>query len=160
MSLLRTFETGLRGIAAHRLRSILTTLGILFGVAAVISTVGIGQASSDAVNSRIASLGTNELTITGGSSVSSGVRGGAGSAATLTMADVTGLSDRSNAPDIVAVAPENQTSTTVINGSTNSTTTVEGSSADWLTANSRSLAGGSLFKRLSRLPGLSRGHIR
>ena len=145
MSLLRTFETGLRGIAAHRLRSILTTLGILFGVAAVISTVGIGQASSDAVNSRIASLGTNELTITGGSSVSSGVRGGAGSAATLTMADVTGLSDRSNAPDIVAVAPENQTSTTVINGSTNSTTTVEGSSADWLTANSRSLAGGSFF---------------
>jgi len=56
VSLLRTFETGLRGIAAHRLRSFLTTLGILFGVAAVISTVGIGQASSDAVNSRIASL--------------------------------------------------------------------------------------------------------
>jgi putative ABC transport system permease protein len=145
MSLLRTFETGLRGIAAHRLRSILTTLGILFGVAAVISTVGIGQASSNAVNSRIASLGTNELTITGGSSVSVGVRGGAGSAQTLTMADVTGLSDASNAPDIVAVAPENQTSTTVINGSVNSTTTVEGSSGQWLTANSRSLAGGSFF---------------
>ncbi len=145
MSLLRTFETGLRGIAAHRLRSILTTLGILFGVAAVISTVGIGQASSNAVNSRIASLGTNELTITGGSSVSGGVRGGAGSAQTLTLADVTGLSDSSNAPDIVAVAPENQTSTTVINGSVNSTTTVEGSSAQWLTANSRSLAGGSFF---------------
>jgi putative ABC transport system permease protein len=145
MSLLRTFETGLRGIAAHRLRSILTTLGILFGVAAVISTVGIGQASSNAVNSRIASLGTNELTITGGSSVSVGVRGGAGSAQTLTMADVTGLSDPSDAPDIVAVAPENQTSTTVINGSVNSTTTVEGSSAQWLTANSRSLAGGSFF---------------
>jgi putative ABC transport system permease protein len=145
MSLLRTFETGLRGIAAHRLRSILTTLGILFGVAAVISTVGIGQASSNAVNSRIASLGTNELTITGGSSVSVGVRGGAGSAQTLTMADVTGLSDPSDAPDIVAVAPENQSSTTVINGSVNSTTTVEGSSAQWLTANSRSLAGGSFF---------------
>ena len=102
MSLLRTFETGLRGIAAHRLRSILTTLGILFGVAAVISTVGIGQASSNAVNSRIASLGTNELTITGGSSVSGGVRGGAGTAQTLTMADVTGLSAQARADRVAA----------------------------------------------------------
>ena len=145
MSLLRTFETGLRGIASHRLRSILTTLGILFGVAAVISTVGIGQASSDAVNSRIASLGTNELTITGGAAVTAGVRGGAGTAATLTMADVNGLNDKGNAPDIVAVAPENQASTTVVNGSINATTTVEGSSADWLTANARTLSDGSFF---------------
>ncbi len=145
MSLFRTFETGLRGIAAHRLRSILTTLGILFGVAAVISTVGIGQASSDAVNSRIASLGTNELTISGGSSFSGGVRGGAGSAQTLTMADVSGLSDKGNAPDVVAVAPENQTSTTIVNGATNATTTVEGSTQDWLTANSRSMADGTFL---------------
>jgi putative ABC transport system permease protein len=145
MSLLRTFETGLRGIASHRLRSILTTLGILFGVAAVISTVGIGQASSDSVNSRIAALGTNELTISGGAATIGGVRGGTGSAATLTMADVTGLADPGNAPDIVAVAPEDQSSTTVVNGATNVTTTVEGSSADWLVANSRSLSDGSFF---------------
>jgi putative ABC transport system permease protein len=145
MSLLRTFQTGLRGIAAHRLRSILTTLGILFGVAAVIATVGIGQASSDSVNSRIASLGTNELTITGGSSVSSGVRGGAGSAATLTMSDVSGLQNRVGAPDILAVAPENQTSSTIVNGSLNSTSTVQGSTAGWLTANSRTLSDGTFF---------------
>jgi putative ABC transport system permease protein len=145
MNLLRTFETGLRGITAHRLRSLLTTLGILFGVAAVISTVGIGQASSDAVNSRIASLGTNELTISGGSSVSGGVRGGTGTAQTLTMADVSGLSDRGDAPDIVAVAPEDQSSTTVVNGATNTTTTVEGSTQDWLMANSRSLADGTFI---------------
>src|SRR5204863_10168628 len=49
MSLLHTIETGLRSLLGHRLRSVLTTLGILFGVAAVISTVGIGQASSDSV---------------------------------------------------------------------------------------------------------------
>jgi putative ABC transport system permease protein len=145
VSLLRTFQTGLRGIAAHRLRSILTTLGILFGVAAVIATVGIGQASTDSVNSRIASLGTNELTITGGSSVSAGVQGGAGSAATLTMADVTGLQDQVGAPDILAVAPENQTSSTIVNGSLNSTSTVQGSTAGWLTANSRSLSEGTFF---------------
>jgi putative ABC transport system permease protein len=145
MSLMRTFETGLRGIAAHRLRSILTTLGILFGVAAVISTVGIGQASANSVNSRIAALGTNQLTISSGSSVSGGVRGGAGSAATLTMADVSGLQDSTGAPDIVAVAPENQTSTTIVNGSTNTTTTVEGSSEGWPAASSRTVADGIFF---------------
>lgn len=145
MSLLRTFETGLRGIAAHRLRSILTTLGILFGVAAVISTVGIGQASSDSVNSRIASLGTNELTITGGTSLSGGVRGGAGSAATLTMVDVKGLQDQAGLPDILAVAPEDQTNATIVNGSSNSTNTVEGSSEGWLTANSRTISDGRFF---------------
>jgi putative ABC transport system permease protein len=145
VNVLRTFETGLRGIMAHRLRSILTTLGILFGVAAVISTVGIGQASTDSVNSRIASLGTNELTITGGSSVSAGVQGGSGSAATLTMTDVSGLQDRTGAPDILAVAPENQTNSTLVNGPINSTTTVEGSTADWPTANSRTLSAGTFF---------------
>jgi putative ABC transport system permease protein len=145
VSLLRTFDTGLRGIAAHRLRSILTTLGILFGVAAVIATVGIGQASSDSVNSRIASLGTNELTITGGTSVSGGVRGGAGSAATLTMGDVVGLQDQGGLPDILAVAPENQTNTTIVSGASNSTSTVEGSSEGWLTANSRTISDGRFF---------------
>ena len=145
MNVLRTFETALRGIAAHRLRSVLTTLGILFGVAAVISTVGIGQASSDTVNSRIASLGTNELTISGGSSVSGGVRGGQGSVATLTMNDVTGLSSKLNAPDISAVAPANQSSATVVNGSLNTTTTVVGSSQAWLDANNKTLASGSFF---------------
>jgi putative ABC transport system permease protein len=145
VSLLRTFDTGLRGIAAHRLRSILTTLGILFGVAAVIATVGIGQASSDSVNSRIASLGTNELTITGGTSLSGGVRGGAGSAATLTMADVKGLQDQAGLPDILAVAPEDQTNATIVNGSSNSTNTVEGSSEGWLTANSRTISDGRFF---------------
>ena len=78
--LLRTFDTGIRGLLGHRLRSILTTLGILFGVAAVICTVGIGTASADSVNSRIAALGTNLLTVSPGSTTSFGVRGGGGSA--------------------------------------------------------------------------------
>ncbi len=80
VSLLHTFATGLRGILSHRLRSILTTLGILIGVAAVISVVGIGQASSESVEARIDALGTNLLTISGGSSSTAGVQGGFGSA--------------------------------------------------------------------------------
>ena len=146
MSPLRTFETGLRGILGHRLRSILTTLGILFGVGAVICTVGIGQASSDSVNARIAALGTNLLTVSGGQSVTGGVRGGAGSATTLTMDDVTGLRDKSNAPDIGAVAPVVQTNSTLVAGAQNTTTQVQGSTADWLLANARSVVDGVFFK--------------
>ena len=61
------------------------------------------------------------------------------------MTDVSGLQDRTGAPDILAVAPENQTSSTVVNGPVNSTTTVEGSTADWPTANSRTLNAGAFF---------------
>jgi putative ABC transport system permease protein len=145
MSLLHTVETGLRSLLGHRLRSVLTTLGILFGVAAVISTVGIGQASSDSVTARISSLGTNLLTISPGSTLASGVFGGGGSANTLTMADVTGLLDRQNAPDIAAVAPVSQGRASLVSASSNWSTTVSGSTPDWLAANSRSMASGSFF---------------
>jgi putative ABC transport system permease protein len=142
MSLLRTFDTGMRGLLGHRLRSILTTLGILFGVAAVICTVGIGTASADSVNSSIAALGTNLLTVSPGSTVSFGVRGGAGSANTLTMDDVTGLEDKQDAPDISAVAPVVSGTATLVSTSSNESTTVQGSTASWLAANARALSSG------------------
>jgi putative ABC transport system permease protein len=145
VTLLHTIETGLRSLLGHRLRSVLTTLGILFGVAAVISVVGIGQASSDSVTARISSLGTNLLTISPGSSVSGGVFGGGGSANTLTMDDVTGLLDRQNAPDIAAVAPVAQGRESLVSASSNWSTTVSGSTPDWLTANARSIGSGSFI---------------
>ena len=145
MNLLHTIETGLRSLLGHRLRSVLTTLGILFGVAAVIATVGIGQASSDSVTARISSLGTNLLTVSPGSSVSAGVSGGAGSSNTLTMADVAGLSDHQNAPDIAAVAPVSQGRESLVSSSSNWSTTVSGSTPDWLTANARSVGSGTFI---------------
>jgi len=145
MNLKHTFLTGVRGILGHRLRSILTTLGILFGVAAVICTVGIGQASSDQVNSQIAALGTNLLTITPGSTSAGGIFGGAGSASTLTMSDATGLADKANAPDIQAVAPVVQARETMVSSSSNWSTTVSGSTPAWLVANARSMLAGAFF---------------
>jgi putative ABC transport system permease protein len=145
MTLMRTFETGLRGLAGHRLRSVLTTLGILFGVAAVIATVGIGKASSDSVTSRIQALGTNLLTISPGSTVSGGVFGGAGSATTLTMDDVRGLSDRQNAPDIQAVAPIVQARKSLVSSASNWNTNVQGSSPDWVVTNARTIQSGHFF---------------
>jgi putative ABC transport system permease protein len=145
---MHTVATGMRGILSHRLRSILTTLGILFGVAAVISTVGIGTASSQSVENSINALGTNLLTITGGSSSRSGVRGAMGSAATLTMSDVAGLEDHDDAPDIAAVAPVVEGSATLTTASgTNYTSTVQGSTPAWLATNARSVAQGSFFSQ-------------
>ncbi len=145
MSLAHTIETGLRSLLGHRLRSVLTTLGILFGVAAVIATVGIGQASSDSVTARITSLGTNLLTISSGSSVTGGVFGGAGSANTLTMSDVSGLQDRQSAPDIQAVAPVTQGRASLVSSSGNWSTTVSGSTAGWLLTNSRTVGTGTFI---------------
>ncbi|MBV9101099.1 MAG: ABC transporter permease [Candidatus Dormibacteraeota bacterium] len=145
MTLLRTFETGVRGLLSHRLRSVLTTLGILFGVAAVICTVGIGQASAASVTARIAALGTNLLTITPGSTVSAGVFGGSGSASTLTMADVAGLQNKDDAPDVGAVAPVVQGRGSLISTSSNWSTTVQGSTPDWITTNARSVGAGAFF---------------
>jgi putative ABC transport system permease protein len=145
MNLLRTFDTGMRGLLGHRLRSILTTLGILFGVAAVICTVGIGTASANSVNSRIAALGTNLLTVSPGTTSSFGVRGGSGSANTLTMEDVSGLEDKRDAPDVAAVAPVVAGTATLVSTSSNWSTTVQGSSPGWLTTNARTLSEGAFF---------------
>jgi putative ABC transport system permease protein len=145
LSLFHTIETGLRSLLGHRLRSVLTTLGILFGVAAVIATVGIGQASSDSVTARITSLGTNLLTISSGSSVAGGVFGGGGSANTLTMADVTGLQDRLSAPDIGAVAPVSQGRASLVSASSNWSTTLSGSTDGWLITNTRTVGTGTFI---------------
>ncbi|HEX4214610.1 MAG TPA: ABC transporter permease [Candidatus Dormibacteraeota bacterium] len=145
MSWYSILATGMRSLLGHRLRSILTTLGILFGVAAVICTVGIGEASAASVTSRIASLGTNLLTVTPGAATSSGVSQGAGTSGTLTMSDAEGLADRSDAPDIQAVAPVVEGSETLINGSTNWSTTVTGSGPGWLLASARTVSEGSFI---------------
>ena len=108
VSWLETLRTGVNGVRSHRLRSSLTVLGILIGIAGVIIAVGLGEGASSQVTSEINSLGSNVLTITPGSSTSSsGIREALGSASTLTMADVVrALPSPVDAPDIKAVAPD------------------------------------------------------
>lgn len=143
MSWLETLRTGFDAVRSHRLRSGLTVLGILIGIAAVILTVGLGEGAQAQVTSEISALGTNLLTVTPGSSTSStGIRGGLGSASTLTVADANALSSRTVAPDIKAVAPTTSSSETLTAGSTNWTTTVVGSTLDWLSVRGRTLAEG------------------
>ena len=142
MSWIETLRTGLDTLRSHRLRSGLTMLGILIGIAAVILTVGLGEGAQSQISSRIDALGTNLLVITPGSSTTGGLRGGAGSATTLTAADAAALSSKVVAPDIAAVAPVTQRSATLTAAGANWTTSVVGTTPSWLPVRARTLAEG------------------
>jgi putative ABC transport system permease protein len=136
------FGNGWDAIRTHKLRSMLTSLGILIGIAAVVLTVGLGQGAQQKVAKQLAALGGNLLIVSPGSSTSGGVRGGFGSASTLTMADATALTSKTAAPDVSGVAPILQSSQELDNGSTNWTTTVVGTTSSWLSVRGRSLESG------------------
>jgi putative ABC transport system permease protein len=143
MSWLETLRTGLDAVLSHRLRSGLTMLGILIGIAAVILTVGLGEGAQAKVSGEINALGSNLLVVSPGSATSStGIRGGFGSASTLTQADATALASKMAAPDIAAVAPATQRSETLTGSGTNWTTTVVGTTPDWLSVRARTVAEG------------------
>jgi len=136
------FGNGWDAIRTHKLRSMLTSLGILIGIAAVVLTVGLGQGAQQKVAKQLAALGGNLLIVSPGSSTSGGVRGGFGSASTLTMADATALTSKTAAPDVSGVAPVLQSSQELDNGSTNWTTTVVGTTSSWLPVRGRTLESG------------------
>ncbi|HEY7045991.1 MAG TPA: ABC transporter permease [Jatrophihabitantaceae bacterium] len=143
MGWLETLRTGWDAIRSHRMRSGLTVLGILIGIAAVVLTVGLGVGAQQKVGSQISALGSNLLIVSPGSSTSTtGVRGGFGSSSTLTVDDATALSSDVATPDIKAVAPIKQSSMSLLNGSTNWTTTVVGTTPDWLSVRARHIAEG------------------
>jgi len=148
MSWWETLRSGFEAIVSHRMRSALTVLGILIGIAAVILTVGLGEGATAKVNSAISALGTNLLIVTPGSTTTGLVRGGFGSASTLTYDNAQALSDRTDCPDIVGVAPQvSRPDATLVAGTENWSTTVYGSTPDWLAVRDRSIALGSFFNQ-------------
>jgi len=101
-----SFRIALRGIAANKLRSALTVLGILIGVGAVIILVAVGNGSSQAIQNRIQSLGTNTLTVFNRAGFGGRQRAGTQSTqVTITKADIEALNDKAQAPDIVSASP-------------------------------------------------------
>ncbi|PRZ42243.1 putative ABC transport system permease protein [Antricoccus suffuscus] len=137
-----TIRTGLEAVRVHRLRSILTMLGIMIGIAAVVLTVGLGEGAAAKVSAQINSLGSNLLVVSPGSSTTGGVRGGGGTASTLTQSDAAALTSKTVAPDVSAVAPTVQGSESLTSGSTNWTTTMVGTMPSWLSVRARSVPEG------------------
>ncbi|WP_431278594.1 ABC transporter permease [Leifsonia poae] len=141
-----TLTTSWSAIRSHSLRSILTVVGILIGIAAVILTVGLGLGTQKDVSAQISALGSNLLIVSPGSTTSSaGIRGGFGTGSTLTIADATALDSKVNAPDIKAVTAEKSTQLSLTAGTTNWTTSVTGVTSSWTSVRSRTLAYGSFI---------------
>jgi len=141
-----TLRTAAEAVQQHRLRSLLTMLGIVIGISSVILTVGLGQGAQDEVRDQIDALGSNLLIVSPGSSTdSSGIRGGFGSASTLTLTDAEAMADHSVAPDVAQVAPTTTSQGTLEVGTSNWTTSLVGTTPAWLDVRSRELAAGRFF---------------
>ena len=106
MSPLESLKVALAALTDNKLRSVLTLLGMVIGVGAVISVMSIGRGSSAAITEQIESIGSNLIFVRAAASFQGGVRGAQGSAATLTLDDAQALADSVLTPDVLAVAPE------------------------------------------------------
>ncbi len=140
--LLNSLLLALRSIRRNLLRSFLTMLGIVIGVAAVITMVTLGNGATMAVKQQIASLGTNLLMVRPGQRQAFG--GGAGAAAAFKEADAEAIAAQIGG--VLAVAPEARASATVVANGRNWVTSIVGSTNDWFSAANWSIASGRLFE--------------
>ena len=137
MKTLKYLWVAFESIQAHKMRAMLTMLGIIIGVAAVLITVGIGSGAAVSITERIESNGTNLLTVSAGS------RGSSGSA--LTLADAEALSNPVYFPTLQFVVPQYSGNATLTNGASECTYQVVGTTANYATVRNLELANGQFL---------------
>ena len=140
MNLLDTPRSALRSLRANRLRSALTTLGIIIGVAAVITMMAVGEGAKRKVAEQLKSLGSNLMVILPGTVTSSGVRLGSGSRNTLTENDAQAIEDE--IAGVIAAAPGLRGTAQIVHGNLNWSTQVYGIQTNYLLAREWLLARG------------------
>ncbi|GLW97480.1 ABC transporter permease [Microtetraspora sp. NBRC 16547] len=158
MNVLEISRFAVRGLTANKMRSVLTMLGILIGVAAVILLVAVGQGSSDAIKQRIQSLGANTLTVSasfsGGFGGPAGGRGGGGGAAGprtqargLTLEDARAIAASGDAPSVKSVSPvvTSSSATTTYEGASHSISQVVGTYPSYFEATNKPVTSGAYF---------------
>jgi putative ABC transport system permease protein len=143
MRLGATFKVAGRALRKNKLRSILTALGIIIGVGAVIAMVSIGNGAKAQVQAQIASLGQNILQVFSGSVTSSGIRTGFGGAGTLKIEDAEAI--RREVPGVVAVSEEVSSTAQVAAGNQNWFTRILGESAEYFDIRQWALADGATY---------------
>ena len=146
MFLIQSWQTlfiALRALRRNKLRSSLTALGIIIGVAAVVAMVAVGNGAQASITKQVAALGENLLTVFAGSKSSGGVNSGLGSASTITLADTEAIARE--IADVVAVSPEDSTTAQAIANGRNWSTTVVGESPQYLQIRDWKLTAGSMF---------------
>jgi len=136
-------RVALQAIRRNATRSILTMLGIIIGVGAVITSMAIGSGAQAAVLAQIESLGANLVIVIPGAVSSGGVSLGTGTRTSLKLADADAIAQL--VPEVAAAAPSSQTSAQAVAGGTNWFTTVVGSTPSWPAVNNWNVAQGRFF---------------
>ena len=147
MNLWLSLRVALRALAANRLRSGLTMLGMIIGVAAVIALMSVGKGAEAQITARIESMGTNLLFITPGAQSAGGIRLGAGTMASLTLEDAEAIADPSNVPSVARVAPEATSFAQVVAGPQNWNTRVVGVTPDYQDVRNFHVASGEFISK-------------
>jgi putative ABC transport system permease protein len=143
MRLGATFKVAGRALRKNKLRSVLTALGIIIGVGAVIAMVSIGNGAKAQVQAQIASLGQNILQVFSGSVTSSGIRTGFGGAGTLKIEDAEAI--RREVPGVAAVSEEVASTAQVAAGNQNWFTRILGESAEYFDIRQWPIADGASY---------------
>jgi putative ABC transport system permease protein len=125
------------------MRSILTMLGIIIGVAAVIAMVGVGSGATERIQEQIQSIGSNLIIVLPGSVSSNGVRLGSGAVASLTQDDAEAIA--SDCPSVALAAPTVRGAVQIVYGNNNWATTVQGVTADYMTIRDYTMMSGDFF---------------
>lgn len=152
MNLLESARFALTGVAANKMRSILTTLGILIGIAAVIILLAVGAGTSNNIKAQIGKLGTNVLTVSRSTSVGGRATGGQSGASrtrstNLTVDDEHALTDPVLAPDVAKTAPivQAQGVTATYTNATHSVASFLGTTPSYFDISNSTVASGTLF---------------
>jgi len=146
IQLLQVWQTALialRALRRNKMRSMLTALGIIIGVASVVAMVAVGNGAQARITSQVSALGQNLLMVFAGSKKSGGVNSGLGSASAITLEDASAI--QREVPDVAAVSPEVSVTAQAIANGRNWSTTVVGESQDYLRIRDWKLAAGSMF---------------
>ncbi len=137
------FKIAIRAIAANKMRSFLTALGIIIGIAAVITMLAIGQGSKASIKANIAEMGSNMIMISPGADMRGGVRQDASAMETLKQADYQTIKDECNY--ISAISPTVNSSGQWINGNNNTQSSIYGVNQDYLSIRQLKVADGEMF---------------
>ncbi|CAM8645864.1 SalY ABC-type antimicrobial peptide transport system, permease component [Comamonadaceae bacterium] len=143
MNFFAALRSALRSLAANTLRSILTMLGIIIGVAAVITMIAVGRGATDRVQEQMKGLGSNIMLVLPGGVSQAGVRLGAQTRQRLTEEDATAIG--LEIPEVQVAAPTSRTSGQLVFGNTNWSSTIFGVNNDYLEARDWPLATGRMF---------------
>lgn len=136
-------KIALRAIAANKMRSFLTALGIIIGIAAVITMLAIGQGSKASIKANIAEMGSNMIMISPGADMRGGVRQDASSMETLKQADYQSIKEDCNY--ISAISPTVNSSGQWIYGNNNTQSSIYGVNQDYLSIRQLKVADGEMF---------------